>query len=66
MKTYYPIKYERTDYAREIRKAYDRGEIYVPMNVLREPTIDSDGIARCITTVTKDLEILEVEDIDDG
>ena len=48
------LKYQRTEYAKKIRKDYEAGKIKERRCNMREYTLRKDGIANTITTVTKD------------
>lgn len=52
------LKYQRTEYAKRIRKDYELGKITERRCNLREYTLRVDGICNTITTVTKDNLIL--------
>lgn len=48
------LKYQRTEYAKRIRKDYESGKIKVRRCNMREYTIRMDGMCNTITTVQKD------------
>lgn len=48
------MKYQRTDYAKKIRKDYEAGRIKERRCNMREYTVRTDGICNTITTVPKD------------
>lgn len=48
------LKYERTEYAKKIRKAYEAGLIKERRCNLRRYTLRTDGLSNTITTVQKD------------
>ena len=48
------LRYERTEYAKEIRTAYEAGEINERRCNLRQLSPRSDGISNTLTTVLKD------------
>lgn len=48
------LKYQRTEYAKKIRKDYEAGKIQERRCNLREYTLRTDGLCNTITTVTKD------------
>lgn len=48
------LKYQRTEYAKKIRKNYEAGKIKERRCNMREYTIRTDGLCNTITTVTKD------------
>lgn len=57
---YVCLKYQRTEYAKKIRKDYESGKIRERRCNLREYTIRQDGCCNTISTVTKDNYILEI------
>ena len=52
------LKYERTDYAKHIRKKYEAGIIKERRCNMRKYTIRKDGLSNTVTTVQKDNYIL--------
>ena len=48
------LKYQRTEYAKQIRKDYESGRIKERRCNLREYTLRTDGCCNTITTVQKD------------
>jgi hypothetical protein len=48
------LKYQRTEYAKKIRKDYEAGRIKERRCNMREYTLRDDGLCNTITTVTKD------------
>ena len=60
-KDYYCLRYERTDYAKRIRKKYEAGEINERRCNLRKYGVRKDGCTNTLTTVQKDNYILEVD-----
>jgi hypothetical protein len=48
------LKYQRTEYAKKIRKDYEAGKIKERRCNMREYTLRDDGLCNTITTVTKD------------
>lgn len=48
------LKYQRTEYAKKIRKDYEAGKIRERRCNMREYTLRTDGFCNTITTVTKD------------
>ena len=48
------LKYQRTEYAKQIRKDYEAGRIKERRCNLREYTFRTDGCSNTITTVQKD------------
>lgn len=61
-KQYYCLKYQRTEYAKKIRKEYEAGLLKERRCNMREYTIRTDGLCNTITTVEKDNYILELND----
>lgn len=59
-KQYFALKYQRTEYGKQIRKQYECGEITKRRCNMREYTVRKDGLSNTITTVLKDNYILEV------
>jgi predicted acyl esterase len=48
------LKYQRTEYGKQVRKAYESGEIKERRCNMREHTIRNDEVCNTITTVQKD------------
>lgn len=48
------LKYQRTEYAKKIRKDYERGKVKERRCNMREYTLRNDGLSNTITTVTND------------
>ena len=48
------LKYQRTEYAKKIRKDYEAGKIKERRCNMREYTLRTDGFCNTITTVQKD------------
>ena len=48
------LKYQRTEYAKQIRKDYEAGKIKERRCNMREYALRTDGLCNTITTVTKD------------
>lgn len=48
------LKYQRTEYAKKIRKDYEADKIQERRCNMREYTLRTDGLCNTITTVTKD------------
>jgi hypothetical protein len=48
------LKYQRTEYAKQIRKDYESGKIKERRCNMREYTLRTDGLCNTITTVLKD------------
>ncbi len=60
---YFPLKYQRNEYAKKIRKDYESHKIKERRCNLREWTIDKSGRVHSLTTVFKDFGyILEIKD----
>ena len=57
------LKYQRTEYAKQIRRAYEAGEIKERRCNMREWTIRTDGISNTLTTVQKDNLLLEEKEV---
>lgn len=51
------LKYQRTEYAKQIRKDYEAGNIKERRCNMREYTLRVDGLCNTITTVQKDCYI---------
>lgn len=56
------LKYQRTEYAKKIRKQYEAGLIQERRCNMREYTLRTDGIANTLTTVSKDNYVCECEE----
>lgn len=54
------MKYQRTEYAKQIRKDYDSHKIKERRCNLREWTLRTDGYSNTLTSVQKDNYIAEV------
>lgn len=52
------LRYQRTEYGKNIRKKYESGEIKERMCNMRELTVRNDEISNTLTTVLKDNYIL--------
>ncbi len=48
------LKYQRTEYAKRIRKDYEAGKVKEHRCNMREYTLRTDGLCNTITTVQKD------------
>ena len=57
------LRQERTEYGKQIRKAYENGEINEKRSNIRELTPRDDGITNTLTTVQKDNYLLEAPKI---
>lgn len=53
------LKYERTDYAKSIRKEYESGQLSERRCNMRQYTTRKDGVSNTLTTVQKDNLIIE-------
>lgn len=56
------LRYQRTEYAKKIRKAYEAHQISERRCNMREWTVRNDDYCNSLTTVTKDNYILEIRD----
>lgn len=54
------LKYERTEYAKSIRKAYESGILKERRCNMRKLTLRTDGLCNTITTVQKDNYIVDI------
>lgn len=59
-KEVYALKYQRTEYAKKIRKDYEAGKIKERRCSMREWAIRDDGYTNTLTTVLKDNYIIEI------
>ena len=57
------LRHERTEYGKQIRKAYENGEITEKRSNIRELSPRDDGITNTLTTVQKDNYLLEAPKI---
>lgn len=62
MKDYKCLKYQRTEYAKKIRKAYEAHELTERRCNMREWTVRKDGCSNTLSTIQKDNYILEISD----
>jgi len=53
------LRYERTEYGKEIRKDYESGRVKEKIGNMRVPVPREDGISNTLTTVQKDNHLLE-------
>lgn len=53
------LRYERNQYGKEIRKAYESGEVFEKRSAMRDLTPRKDGISNTLTTVQKDNYVFE-------
>lgn len=60
MKEYFTLKYQRTEYAKRIRKDYEAKKIKERRCNMREWTIDRSGYCHSLTTVIKDNYLIEI------
>ena len=58
----FAITYERTEYAKKIRKLYESHKVQERRCRMRRRSIRTDGIGNTITGVLKDFYVLVVED----
>lgn len=58
----YCIKFERNEYAKKIRKAYEYKLIKERRCNMKQVSLRDDGVANALTTVLKDNLLLEVID----
>ena len=56
------LRYVRTDYAKTIRKQYEKGLVSARRSDLRMYEPRTDGIANTITTVLKDNYLIEYKE----
>lgn len=56
------LRYERTDYAKAIRKAYEAGTLKERRCNMRQYSIRTDGCTNTLSTVQKDNYLLEWND----
>ena len=56
------LRYERTEYAKQIRKKYEAHELSERRCNLRVWSVRTDGICNTISTILKDTTILEIDD----
>lgn len=61
MKTFKCLRYQRTEYAKRIRKDYEAHRITERRCNLREWTVRDDEYCNSLTTVTKDNYILVID-----
>lgn len=57
------LRYERTEYGKEIRKQYEDGEVNEKIGNMRELKPREDGISNTLTTVPKDNMLLEPNEL---
>ena len=56
------LRYERTEYAKQIHKKYEAHELSERRCNLRIWSVRTDGICNTISTILKDTTILEIYD----
>ena len=61
MKKYRCLKYQRTEYAKQIRKDYETHKITERRCNMREWTIRNDEYSNSLTTVIKDNYVLVID-----
>lgn len=61
MKKYRCLKYQRTEYAKQIRKDYEAHKITERRCNMREWTIRNDEYSNSLTTVIKDNYVLVID-----
>lgn len=57
------LKYERTEYAKRIRKDYEAGKIKERRCNMRQWGVRRDGLCNTLSTVQKDNYLLEVDEL---
>lgn len=57
------IKQERNEFAKKVRKLYEKGEIKIKRKEMKNMTIRDNGISNTLTRVTKDNMLYEDYDI---
>lgn len=62
-KDYKPLRYERTEYAKKIRKQYEAHEIEERRCNMREYGVRDDGVCPTISTVQKDTYMIEINNL---
>lgn len=55
------VRYERTEYGKQIRKDYEAGKVDEKIGNMRVPTLREDGISNTLTTVQKDNHLAELK-----
>lgn len=56
----FPIKVQRNEYAKAIRKQYELHQIFERRCNLKDYTVRTDGISNTLSTVEKDTYLVEV------
>lgn len=62
MKRYAILKFQRNEYGKKIRKAYESHEVQERRCNMKEAVPRMDGLCNTLTTVLKDNYLLEIED----
>ena len=57
------IKQERNEFAKKVRKLYEKGEFKIKRKEMKKMTVRGDGISNTLTVVTKDNMLYEDYDI---
>lgn len=47
------VKFERNEFAKNVRKLYEKGELKIKRKEMKKMTIRNDGISNTLTRVTK-------------
>ena len=53
------VKFERNEFAKKVRKLYEKGELNIKRKEMKKMTIRNDGISNTLTRVTKDNMLYE-------
>ena len=48
------VKFERNEFAKKVRKLYEKGELNIKRKEMKKMTIRNDGISNTLTKITKD------------
>ena len=57
------IRQERNEFAKKVRKLYEKGELKMKRKEMKKMTFRNDGISNTLTGVTKDNMLYEDYDI---
>lgn len=57
------IKFERNEFAKKIRKLYEKGELKMKRKEMKKMAIRNDGTSNTLTSVIKDNMLYEGYDI---
>lgn len=57
------IRQERNEFAKKVRKLYEKGELKMKRKEMKKMTLRNDGISNTLTGVTKDNMLYEDYDI---